>query len=70
MTQRIFRSIWLVALLVFLASLVLIMGVIYDHYSGLQQEQLKTRTLLVAQAAAHEGLTYFEGLEIEDCRIT
>ncbi len=70
MTKRIFRSIWLVALLVFLASLALILGVIYDHYSDLQQQQLKNRTQLVAQAAAHEGLKYFEGLQIDDCRIT
>ena len=70
MTKRIFRSIWLVALLVFLASLALIMGMMYTYYTGIQREQLKSQTLLAAQAAAHEGMEYFAGLEIPDCRIT
>ena len=70
MTKRIFRSIWLVALAVFLASLVLIMGMLYTYFTHVQQEQLKNQTMLAAQAAAHEGIDYFEGLNIPDCRIT
>ena len=70
MTGRIFRSIWLVALCVFLASLVLILGVIYSYYAQLQQDQLRNQTQLVAQGASHEGLKYFSNLQIEDCRIT
>ncbi len=70
MTKRIFRSICLAALLVFLASTVLIMGVLYTYYSHIQRQQLKNQTLLAAQAAAHEGLDYFSGLEIPGCRIT
>lgn len=70
MTKRIFRSIWLVALLVFLASLALIMGMMYTYYTGVQRDQLKAQTLLAAQAAANEGLDYFSGLDIPDCRIT
>ena len=70
MTKRIFRSIVLVALAVFLASLVLILGVLYTYFSQVQQSQLKTQTLLAAQAASHEGVAYFSGLENLDCRIT
>lgn len=70
MTRRIFRSIWLVALAVFLASLVLIMGMLYTYFTHVQQEQLKNQTTLAAQAAANEGIGYFEGLNIPDCRIT
>lgn len=70
MTKRIFRSICLVAILVFLASLALIMGMMYTYYTGIQRDQLKAQTLLAAQAASHEGLEYFSGLEIPDCRIT
>lgn len=70
MTNKIFRSICLVALGVFLASLVLILGVIYSYYSRLQATQLRTQTQLIAQGAAHEGLEYFSNLTIEDCRIT
>ena len=70
MTKRIFRSIFLVALAVFLASLSLIMGVLYSYYTQIQRQQLKNQTLLAAQAAAHEGTQYFSGLDIPDCRIT
>ena len=70
MTKRIFRSIWLVALAVFLASLVLIMGMLYTYFTQVQREQLKNQTTLAAQAAAHEGIDYFEGLDMPDCRIT
>ena len=70
MTKRIFRSILLVALAVLLASLSAIMGLLYSYYTQIQQEQLKNQTLLAAQAASHEGVAYFEGLQIPDCRIT
>ena len=70
MTKRIFRSICFAALLVFLASTVLIMGVLYSYYSQIQQQQLKNQTLLAAQAASHEGMEYFSGLDIPGCRIT
>lgn len=70
MTKRIFRSIFLVALAVFLAALSLIMGVLYSYYTRIQRQQLKNQTLLAAQAAAHEGMQYFSGLDIPDCRIT
>ena len=70
MTKRIFRSIWLVALAVFLASLVLIMGMLYTYFTHVQQEQLKNQTTLAAQAAANEGIDYFAGLDIPGCRIT
>ena len=70
MTKRIFRSIFLVALAVLLASLGLIMGLLYSYYTQIQREQLKNQTLLAAQAAAHEGMEYFDGLTVPDCRIT
>ena len=47
MTKRIFRSICLVALLVFFSSITLIMGVLYDYFSKVQQNQLKDRKSVV-----------------------
>ena len=70
MTKRIFRATVLVALVVFLASLALIMGVLYTYFSQNQQSQLRSQTVLAAQAAAHEGVDYFSGLEGLECRIT
>ena len=70
MTKRIFRSICLAALFVFLAAVLLFMGVLYDYFSGLQRSQLRTETKLAAQGAAGEGPDYFEDLDINNCRIT
>jgi two-component system phosphate regulon sensor histidine kinase PhoR len=41
MTKRIFRSICIVAISVFLASVVLFMGVLYEYFSNVQRNQLK-----------------------------
>lgn len=70
MTKRIFQSICLVALTVFLASLVLIMGVLYHYFTTVEQEQLKMQTSLAAQGVTNEGLKYFQDFEVRDYRIT
>ena len=70
MTGRIFRSICFVALTVFFASLVIIMGALYSYYSSVQRDQLQNQTVLAAQAVAHEGLEYLDELKIEGCRVT
>lgn len=70
MTKRIFRSVCIVAVVVLFASLALVMGVLYDYFSGSQEDQLKTQTDLAAQGIEHEGSSYFDGLDSEDLRIT
>ena len=70
MTKRIFRSICFVALAVFLACLVLILGVLYSYFTSARQSQLRAQTALAAQGIAGEGLAFFEGLEPQDYRIT
>lgn len=70
MTKRIFRSICLVAITVFAASVVLIMGVLHAYFSDVQQEQLKMQTNLAAQGVMHEGMDYFKDLEVSDYRMT
>ncbi len=70
MTKRIFRSVCIVAVVVLFASLALVMGVLYDYFSGSQENQLKTQTDLAAQGIEHEGSSYFDGLDSEELRIT
>ena len=70
MKKHIFRSICFVAISVFLASLVLIMGVLYDYFSRTQQTQLRVQTQLVAQAVEHEGMAYFHDLSLDKTRVT
>ncbi len=70
MTKKIFRSICLVALAVLIASVVLIMGVLYGYFTGMQHDQLRMQTELAAQGVNHEGTAYFDQLSARDYRIT
>ena len=70
MTKRIFRSVCIVAVVVLFASLALVMGVLYDYFSGSQENQLKDKADLAAQGIEHEGSSYFDGFDSEELRIT
>ena len=70
MTKRIFRSICLVAMIVLLASLILIMGALYSYFSQVQREQLRNEALLTARAVSNEGIHFLEDVASTDCRIT
>ncbi len=70
MTRRIFRTMTAVALAVFVATVVLIMGALYDYYSNVNREQLYAETVLAAQGVTRLGADYFDGLETDGFRIT
>ena len=70
MTKRIFNSICLVTFVVLLASVALIMGVLYEYFSGVQQEKLKAQTILTAQGLSHEGLDYLQDVDAGIYRLT
>ena len=59
MSKKIFRSIWLAALVVLILSLVLIMGVLYSYFTGVQQKQLRMGTEVVAQGVTLDGQEFF-----------
>ena len=56
MTKKIFRSICLATIAVLLASLVLIMGVLYEYFAQLQRRQLAVQTDLAAQGLMAQGM--------------
>ena len=70
MTRRIFRSISVVALAVFACTMVLIMDLLYNYFSGQQMQQLRQQADLVAQGVSHEGMTYFDSLDTDGSRVT
>ena len=51
------------AITVFAASVALILGVLYEYFSNVQQSQLHMQTELAAQGVANEGIEYFSGLD-------
>ena len=54
MSRKIFTAIWGAALAVFAASLVFIMGVSYNYFTGVQMKQLHAETALAAQGMAKD----------------
>ena len=70
MTKKIFRSILIVASAVLAAGFLIVLGFLYEYYAGIQEQQLKTQTALVARAVENEGAAYFEGFSAEGCRVS
>lgn len=70
MTSKIFRAICSVAVVIFLASFVFIMGVLYNYFSNRQMKSLKTELILCSSAVERDGLDYLESLTDGEYRIT
>lgn len=70
MTKKIFRSILLATMSVFVVSLVLSLGALYRYFSQVQLDQLKTEATLVAHGITEEGKAYFDDLKLANVRIT
>ena len=70
MTSKIFKSILLVAAVVLLASVLLIMGVLYDYFGGLQQSQLRDKLELAAISVEEDGTAYLSQVHAERYRLT
>ncbi len=70
MTKRIFRSVFLCAMAVLLASLVIIMGVLYSYFTGIAEAQLHSSLLLAAEGVEDGGTGYLSGLDGSSQRLT
>lgn len=70
MTRKVFRYIAVVAVFVFLASLFLIMGVMYNYFTQLQTTQMKEHAALISRGIDLNGEAYFDDLAPEEYRIT
>ncbi len=70
MTRRIFRAVCTAALAVFFVTMALILGVLYDYFSNIQQNQLRSETTLAVQGVEQLGEQFFNGLSVKDYRIT
>lgn len=59
MSKKIFRSIWMVSILVLTASLIIIMAALYDYVDTTQREQLVDETHLAAKGVELNGKNIF-----------
>ena len=70
MTKKIFQSILLVAGAVLLASLLIIMGFLYDYFGGVEENQLRDELSLAAAAVEDGGTDYLSQLTAGRYRLT
>ena len=70
MTKKIFRSIVLVAVCALLASLLLIMGCLYDYFMGLQSQALRDELTFAASGVSQSGEGYLDTLSSSQYRLT
>ena len=70
MTKKIFQSILLVAGAVLLASLLIIMGFLYDYFGGVEKNQLRDELSLAAAAVEDGGTDYLSQLTADRYRLT
>ena len=70
MTKKIFQSILLVAGCVLLASLLIIMGFLYDYFGGVEENQLRDELNLAAAAVEDGGTDYLSQLTADRYRLT
>ena len=70
MTSKIFRSTVFVAVVVLLCSLGVVMGVLYNHFTGVQIRQLKDELSLAVTGTEQYGNAFLDNVEADRFRIT
>ena len=70
MTSKIFKSILSVAVAVLMASLIIIIGVLYPYFGEVQESQLKDELSLAAEATEQLGESYLANLDSDRYRLT
>ena len=70
MTSKIFRSTVFVAVVVLLCSLGIVIGVLYNHFAGVQVQQLKDELSLAVTGTEQYGNAFLENVEADRFRVT
>lgn len=70
MSNKIFRSILLAAVIVLLSAALIIVGVMYEYFGGLQEEQLGDELKLAAAGVTESGQAYLNRVSDSGYRLT
>ena len=70
MVSKIFRSTVFVVVLVLLCSLGIVVGVLYNHFTGVQVQQLKDELSLAVTGTEQYGNAFLENVEADRFRVT
>lgn len=65
MRKKIFQAMMAAAGSVLLASLIIILGCLYDYFGGLQEKQMQDELMLAAAAIEESGQAYLDDLNLE-----
>ena len=65
MRKKIFQAMMAAAGSVLLASLIIILGCLYDYFDGLQEKQMQDELTLAAAAIEESGQSYLDDLNLE-----
>ena len=65
MRKKIFQAMMAAAGSVLLASLIIILGCLYDYFDGLQEKQMQDELTLAAAAIEESGQAYLDDLNLE-----
>lgn len=70
MTKRIFHTTLFVAMITLLLSIASILGIMYSHLEHQIRREMVSEANLVVQGIEHEGLRFFEDINVSSNRIT
>ena len=70
MTNKIFKSIFNVAITILVSSLLVVTGTLYHYFTTLEQKNLKDELQLIVNATEQLGEDYFKQLNTENYRLT
>ena len=70
MTSKIFRSTVFVAVVILLCSLGIVMGILYNHFTQVQVQQLKDELSLAVTGTEQYGNAFLENVEADRFRVT
>ena len=65
MRKKIFQAMMAAAGAVLLASLIIILGCLYDYFGGLQEKQMQDELTLASAAIEESGQAYLDDLDLE-----
>lgn len=70
MSHKIFKSTMVVAIAVFLATVLLILGALYNYFGSIQRNQLQSALNLAVQGVEKSGIDYLENIQLNQERMT
>ena len=70
MNNKIFKSSFLTTLFVLIATIALIMGVLFDFFEDQIQKEIENEAEYLAQAVENEGIQFFDSFDVNENRIT